>query len=451
MNKVMPQPADHSQTNTLDLPAIATFCAFGFFLDDDTYFTDSKYQYPDSFSPWLEEFAKFKWYYNPRDITLGQATDEFAELFTSIIESQVRDKKVILPLSGGLDSRTQAAALKILGKKVHAFSYRFKGGLDETSYARRIAEECGFAFENWQVSTGYLWNKIGELARLNNCYTDFTHPRQMAFSGNYRELGEVFSLGHWGDVLFDGTAIPDNLTDDQQTELLLKKFTRKGGAQLAEDLWRAWNLPGTWNVYIMQRFRKLLDQFPVMSNTWARIRAFKSRYWATRWTAANFTIFANERPVTAPYFDTRMCSFVCTLPESLLLGRKIQIEFLKKHMPELARIPWQDHRPYNLFNYQLDRTPLNIPYRVMQKGIRVLRQVTGTRYVMRNWELQFTGTENDNNLRNHLSGLGAPESFVPTQVIRKYYNEFKNGNRLLHAHPLSMLLTLSVFSSLQKL
>jgi hypothetical protein len=355
-----------------------------------------------------------------------------------------------LPLSGGLDSRTQAAALKRLGKNVHAFSYKFAGGIDETAFAKRIADVCGFPIETWEVNEGYLWESIGQLASINGCYTDFTHPRQMAFLGSYSDLGEIFSLGHWGDVLFDSPDVPLDLSEKEQVETILKKFTRKGGHTLAEELWAAWNLPGKWLDYIRERIRHLLVCIPIENHAGARIRAFKSKYWATRWTAANFTIFAHERPVTLPYFDTRMCEFICKVPESLLSGRKIQIEYLKKFMPELAKIPWQEHRPFNLFNYHLDRVPLNIPYRMLNKVLRSIRHASGNKHIMRNWELQFQGGNNHKQLRSHLSGIGAPESFVPASVVQKYFNAFTHVDQVANAHPLSMLLTLSVFAAKEK-
>jgi hypothetical protein len=266
----------------------------------------------------------------------------------------------------------------------------------------------------------------------------------MAFSGSYQELGDVFSLGHWGDVLFDGSGVPENLPIDGQVDAILKKFIKKGGLMLAEDLWKAFGLPGGWKDYIHERIQQLLIRLPVENNAGARIRAFKSRFWATRWTAANFTVFSHERPVTAPYFDTRMCEFICTLPEEILSGRKIQIEYLKRFMPALAGIPWQAHRPFNLFNYHLDRAPLNLPYRAVNKLLRGLRNISGTKHIMRNWELQFLGENNDRQL---VERLFVQDSIVPADVLHKYYNAFTGGANVQYAHPLSMLLTLSVFSS----
>ena len=220
------------ESKTLDLKAICVFVATGFFLDDDTFYIDQKalkpaHEYVLDNDKILSKKTYFKWHYNPIERSFDQIVDEFAELFETIILEQVGDKNVILPLSGGLDSRTQAAALYYLKRNVNAYSYAFQNGHDETNYAKKIANACRFPFHEWKVPEGYLWNRIEELATINGCYSEFTHPRQMAFIEEYAQMGDVFSLGHWGDVLFDDMGVPDDLSIEEQVNVLLKKNSKK--------------------------------------------------------------------------------------------------------------------------------------------------------------------------------------------------------------------------------
>ena len=106
---------------------------------------------------------------------------QFSDLFETIIKEQTAGKKVILPLSGGLDSRTQAVALQAINADVHSYSYAFKNGYPETNIAKQIAIVCGFEFEAFQIEEGYLWEQLDTLFQLNQGYSDFTAPRQMAF------------------------------------------------------------------------------------------------------------------------------------------------------------------------------------------------------------------------------------------------------------------------------
>ena len=68
---------------------------------------------------------------------------------------------------------------------------------------KRISEEMDWPFYNYLIPKGYLWEKIEELAEINLCQSDFTHPRQMAVIHHISKLGDIIISGQWGDVLFD--------------------------------------------------------------------------------------------------------------------------------------------------------------------------------------------------------------------------------------------------------
>src|SRR5690606_30378616 len=107
----------YGSKDQLDFKAICVYTATGFFLDDETFYRNLKttrpgceYWYsPDSGR--ITETKYWNWYYRPRKITLNEAVDEFSGLLETIVREQTRNRNVILPISGGLDSRTQAVAL----------------------------------------------------------------------------------------------------------------------------------------------------------------------------------------------------------------------------------------------------------------------------------------------------------------------------------------------------
>ncbi len=436
--------------SALDYKAICVFVATGFFLDQDTYYTEQKvlkpgydYEIDEVSKEIISEKPYFKWHYTPRERTLSQITSEFAVLFETIIKEQISDKKVILPLSGGLDSRTQAVALHHLGAHVKSYSYSFFNGLNETLYAKKIAKKCNFLFQDWKVKPNYLWRKIEKLAKINNCYSEFTHPRQMAFVDEYKDLGEIFSLGHWGDVLFDDMGVDNDLPCEAQIQIILKKIIKNGGLELAESLWKTWQIEGDFMLYLSDRIKKLLNEINIPNNANAQIRAFKSKFWATRWTNTNLSIFESVRPISVPYFDNRMCEFICSVPEKYLSGRQIQIEYIKMRMPEIAKITWQDHRPFNLYNYKWNKIPYNLPYRIFSKLTKI---ISNKKYIQRNWELQFLGSENNMELQKWLFDNDFFSKLIPKDVVQTFYNDFKNKDEVYFSHSVSMLLTLSLFS-----
>lgn len=434
--------------HAINYEAICVFTAIGFFLDEDTYYKDEVCLKPGTINtidesgylvksePW------FNWHYSPRDISFEDALNEFSELFESIIDQQVGDKKVILPLSGGLDSRTQAVALNHLDKNVEAYSYSFENGYNEAKISKQIADACKFKFEAFKITKGYLWDSIEELSKINGCYAEFTHARQMAVIDSLKSKGDVFSLGHWGDVLFDSTAKTQLFIEDE-VNLILKKIIKPGGLQLAKALWESWSLEGDFELYLRDRVKSLLSHINI-ENSSAKIRAFKSMYWAPRWTTANLSVFESVHPIKLPYYDNEMCKFICTIPEDYLADRKLQIAYIKKRNKKLSKIVWQEQKPFNLNNFHFNKSPYNLPYRISNKLYRTLKNIVGKNYVQRNWELQFLGEENAKNLEKYIFNEDFYE-LVSKQIIENFYDGFKEVDNVKFSHPLSMLLTLSLW------
>ncbi len=436
-----------NQPHELDLEAICVFMATGFFMGGDTYWKDEVCLLPGhnhiiddegflvNSKPW------FHWHYTPRAITFEDTLEEYIQLLTTITKEQVGDNPVILPLSGGLDSRSQALILKDLPNPVHGYSYSFQGGFAEHEISKDIAQVCGFSFSPYIIQPGYLWDCIDDLAQINGCYSEFTHPRQMAVLPQLKAMDGVFSLGHWGDVLFDRGA-PEQTTEADIIPLLFKKMVKPKGLELAEQLWQHWDLAGDFTSYLMGRIESDLSAIAI-DNVSAKVRAFKTRQWAHRWTTTNLSVFAAAHPISLPYYDDRMLQFICTVPEAYLADRRLQIAHLQQDAA-LSRIVWQDHRPFNLQYYGYNKAPYNLPYRVWHKLQREVQAVMGRSYVQRNWELQFVGAENETALKRRLFQADF-HGFIPEALVQDTYAHFLKTDPVHYAHPLSMLLTLSLW------
>jgi hypothetical protein len=437
-----------NEQNELNLEAICIFIATGFFLDNDSYWKDEVCLSPahnhtiDEQGFLIDSKPWFNWHYSPRDITFEKALIEYQDLLTTIVKEQVGNSQVILPLSGGLDSRSQALILKNLQKPVQAYSYSFKGGFAEHAISKQIADACGFNFNSYLIQPGYLWDSIDELAKINGCYSEFTHPRQMAILNEFKKMNGVFSLGHWGDVLFD-RGVPERTTDNDVLSLLFKKMIKPKGLELAEQLWQFWELEGNCTNYLKTRIETALAKIEI-DNLSAKVRAFKTSQWAHRWTTTNLSIFQAAHPITLPYYDNKMCEFICTIPEEYLADRRLQIAHLKQNKT-LSDITWEAQNPFNLNNYNRNKMPYNLPYRVWSKLQREGKSLFGKPYIQRNWELQFVGPENDKALKSHIFNTHF-NTFIPKAIVLDVYNNFLKTDPIHYAHPLSMLLTLSLWN-----
>jgi hypothetical protein len=445
-------PTKHQFAN-LDVPhelnfeAICVFLATGFFLDSDTFWKDQVCLSPahdhiiNNKGFLIESKPWFDWHYTPRDISFDTALSEYSDLLTTIIKDQIGDSPVILPLSGGLDSRSQATVLKDLGNSVHSYSYRFTNGYPEDVIAKKIAKACGFSFQDFQINKGYLWNCIDQLGELNGCYSEFTHPRQMSVLPELKKMKGVFSLGHWGDVLFD-RGVPEGTEMDEVIPLLLKKMVKPKGLELANQLWEIWALDGDFKDYLVGRIETGLTQIKI-DNVSAKVRAFKTSQWAHRWTTTNLCVFEAANTISAPYYDNRMCQFICSIPEAYLADRRLQIAHLKGDK-QLSEITWQAQTPFSINNYQYNRVPYNLPYRVWNKLQRESKGLLGNHYVQRNWELQFLGKENEAQLLENLFGSDF-NTWIPKSLVQSVYKKFKESDSIQYSHSVSMLLTLSIW------
>lgn len=431
----------------LHYEAICLFLATGFFLDTDTFWKDEVCLKPghehtfDSNGYLIHSKPWFEWHYTPRDLTFNAALDEYVALLKEIFKDHLGDSKVILPISGGLDSRSQALVLRDLGNPVQSYSYAFKNGYPEHKIAKQVAQVCGFNFKAFEIQPSYLWECIDALALMNGCYSEFTHPRQMAILKDLKRMDGIISLGHWGDVLFD-RGVPEGTKKGSEIELLKKKMVKKDGFQLAEKLWMHWQLEGTFKDYFESRLERALSAIKI-DNLSARIRAFKTSQWAHRWTTTNLSVFESAHPISLPYYDNRMCEFICTVPEVFLADRKLQLAHLKRE-PKLAAITWQANKPFNLNNFEKNRTPFNLPYRITSKLKREVQSMMGKPFIQRNFELQFLGEKNDANLRGFLFN-NSFNNLVPKNITEAFYNNFKNNDYVAYSHSVSMLLTLSLW------
>ena len=434
----------------LDGKALTVFCALGFMLDDQTFYKNIKTcrpatKYKLNNNTILSSEQYWKWNYNPIDRKFSDILDEFTILLENIIKSKTKNKSILLPISGGLDSRTLFVPVKER-KDLTLSSYEFENGFHESDTSIKLSNQYKIPLYVKTIPKGYLWNKLDQIHKLNNCFTDFTHPRQVAAINDWIGLGDSVLLGHWGDVLFDKQADSKNISYNEQVIQLKKKIIKPGGIELANDLWKNWGLMGTFESYLDNRLDKLYKKIKIDCPS-ARIRAFKSLYWAPRWTSINLSMFKTLGELVIPYYDDEMCKFICTVPERYLVGRKIQIEYIKKNCPEVARLPWQKYYPLNLYQYQRFNHSHYYIIRAVRKAKRILQQYFSKSpdLIIRNWELQFLGEQNFIELKKNLLERNKFNKLIPQTIIRKYLDKFQT-DPVQYAHPLSMLLTLAVFS-----
>ena len=372
----------------------------------------------------------------------------FTDLFEFQIKRKLQGKRVILPISGGLDSRTIAAALKE-HRNVVVYSYEFENGLNETKYGKMIANKYSWEFHSFKIPRGYLWKRLIDLAKINQCEVEFTHPRQMAVMEEISQLGDIIVSGSMGDLLFDSFNLSYDASTTDLIQYAMQTIVKPSGYELANELWNHWKLDKDFESELNKRIKTSLREINI-DNPISLMRAFKVMNYVKRWTNVNMKVFTNYSKVYAPYHENEICEFVCTLPEHHLSNRKIQIEYIKKRAPELARIPWQDY-DLDLYKYKYFNS-IFFPRRMMRYAKRIIKEnILGKpKIIERNWELQFLGKENKNALEKWLFQNDGLHSIIPKKIISKYYKNFLDKDSIAYSHSTSMLLTLAVWSRYNK-
>ncbi|MDQ3535570.1 MAG: asparagine synthase-related protein [Bacteroidota bacterium] len=434
----------------LDLESIAFFVTTGFFFNDSTYYKYIKVVPPASIlevdeDGLIKSFKSYwEWYYNPIITDIKEATEVFKVGFERNLSKAIHNKQVIFPLSGGIDSRTIAAALPEGMPGLQSYSYEFEDGVKEVRFGKAIARIKKFPFQNFQIPRGYLWDKIDELSKIVNNEIEFTHSRQLAVIEELEKLGDIFVLGHGGEV-FKAPQVNKELSIEELRDHLFHMFVSKEGLEVGSELWEIWGLKGNIEDYIKDLFLGYLTKIQI-KETNPKLRAFIYKYVAHRKNQVNVNIFARRKEIYLPFLNQEVLNGLCNMNEDLLTHRKVQINYVKQKSPAIAEVPWQDFYPLNLYNFEKYFKKTYMPARLLRVCKRIMNEkVMGKKLIVRNWENQFLGKENDKQLQFHLLNNDSQNNFFPKKLVENVYNKFKYVDNKAYVHTLSTILTIQNF------
>jgi hypothetical protein len=251
---------------------------------------------------------------------------------------------------------------------------------------------------------------------------------------------------HWGDVWLDDMGLADpvqmSITNQNVEDHAFHKMLKRGHRWLLQKLC-APHIPEAELTDILKSFvHSEMARLVHIDDPDFRVKALKTLTWSFRWTTASLRAFHPGAFPRLPFYDTRMTDFFSTVPTSFVKGRRLQIDYLKRFAPDLARIKWQ---PYdaNLYSYHRFNT-LHIPKRALKKAWRIL---TRKPVIQRNWELQFLNDRGREGLHDWLlrSGLKLHD-LVSRESVKElldaFYGDPSDPGR---GYTVSMLLTFSAW------
>lgn len=193
----------------------------------------------------LTQETYFRYYHSPMEMNVEEAADVLAKLFHQTFDQMVKrikDKKVIIPLSGGYDSRIIALLLKEYDvKNITTFTYGVPTS-KEAVRSKEIANRLGL---DWSVfpytkSDWFQWYHSDEWRNYQDFGTnlssiahiqDWPAVKSLLQNLDAQDHEYVFMPGHSGDFIA-GSHIPYELmidrsyTIDEIVQEIMKKHHR---------------------------------------------------------------------------------------------------------------------------------------------------------------------------------------------------------------------------------
>ncbi len=404
----------------LDWVGITGFCGFGFYPADRTMYEDVRILRPatctvfDVTGAVISQSRYWDWSFDP---VTGRSdddlVDEFADIWGRTIKVQLGEQDVVVPISGGLDSRTVLAAAAPVGSSpgdgVRAFTYGYTPSSPEIRIARRVARARGLSAEEFVVAP-YLLDRIVEVAEAVEGFQSVSMSRQAGISGPLAGMGQRVVGGHWGDVWFDRAGAPGS---GDLVDAAYRKFAKRGRAWLLDHLC-APHLGGEDPEAILRALlAEELARLPDLGDRDVTLTALKTEQWSFRWTLASVRAYQLGLPTLLPFYANEVVDYFLRVPPSQLEGRRLQIAYLRRHHPDLAAITWQD----------TDQSLFTRPWEpaaalARRAGRKALRVASRRPAIQRNWEVQYLAGAGPARMRELLAEGGLVELglLTPTDV-----------------------------------
>ena len=436
----------------LDWDGIAGFFAFGFFPQDRTYFEDVRILRPashyvfDERGALLSEGRYWNWSHRPDARRSYEDTvEDFAAVLHEILDEQARaGDRLAVPISGGLDSRTTVAALTRPGAPgsatLSSYSYGYAPDSPETRIAGRVAAARNLPFRSMTIEP-YLFERLESVLQCVEGFQDVTLARQAAVASWLAREADAVVAAHWGDVWLGGMGLAGTSpAPDAVVDHALAKVSKRGRAWLLSTL-VAPRRKEPVDALLREIVSGELDRVSGIEDADFRVKAFKTDQWSFRWTLASIRMFQAGAFPRLPFYDTRMTDFFAGVPSDFVAGRRLQIDYLKRFAPDLARVTWQVYGT-NLFRVAHYDTWM-LPARAIKKAMRAL----SARVPERNWEIQFLGAGGRLGLEERLLAPGRKlhDLVDPREVRALLDGFFASPLDEGRGYAVSMLLTFAVW------
>lgn len=427
----------HQAVSKLDWAGISGLFGCGFFPEDRTHFENVRILKPATETV-LDEHGKlvssqryWEWSHEP-DTTRspGDLADEFGHVFLRIMGEMTSRDRVAVPISGGLDSRSTLAGLGVGGARsggvanLWGYSYGYSDDSIETRISSELARCRGLAFQRFTIRP-YLSSRLDTILGCIEGFQDLLQCRQAFVIDELAEHSDHVIAAHWGDVWHDDMgfdASRDATGGDGVAAHAFEKMAKRGRRWLWDQVCA--RSAGGLNPELVTRgfVEEGIGRVRGIQDPDFRVKAFKTDNWSFRWTLSSIRMFQAASFPRLPFYDTRVADFFLRVPTGRVSGRAMQLEFLRRFAPDLARVEWQETGT-DLF----DQGRGKVGQLARRVTARLERLLLNKPVVERNWEVQLRGVEGRELLQQYLLREGlAVHELVGRKEVQDLVNLFQS-------------------------
>jgi asparagine synthetase B (glutamine-hydrolysing) len=325
-----------SYQKTIDIEGVINFLGSGYCFGERTLLKDIQL-IPQGCAMTYEgqrvSFHRY-WEYNvsPAENSFDELTERLYQTVGNAFHKNIgNEKKVVIPVTGGLDSRTMAGLADQKGLQIFGFTIGSPGSRD-LRYGGRIGKKVCFYHETLPLSTDY----VAEYGPEGTALTDglvATHPFFLFKLLHVKRPSNILITGFLGDVLTGSDVTHETLPPEQM--LKRKFFFGFGSEELNTILKPSLKALSGINDSYMANLMAAINVSDPRDKAWICLLKERNR----RFVSTVILSLGRQWHVVAPMADSAFVDFMLTVPTKYRVEQSLYRNMIRAKLPAVACVP----------------------------------------------------------------------------------------------------------------
>jgi len=276
----------------------------------------------------------------------GSPVEDIADQMHALLSQSIRRRvpersRVLLPLSGGFDSRSMLGLLLKRRARIHAVTQRHYGLFGEDArYARKLARQTGVPHNMVPLDYGFLARYRERCVAVGGGMYDIHTGRMFSLLEQSGEAGLPVVSGHLGGELTGAFQIsPASFsTPQEQADVGFHQCANEYRFE-PEQVRRllAPQVPGDLVDEAVEENKRFFLSHP--GSFFQKCCNWDLLLSRRRYISYQLAYFEQFTRVQVPLYDRDFVDFMCTVPYSALEQQLAYRTMLSRHFPSLAAVP----------------------------------------------------------------------------------------------------------------